>query len=184
MTQKNGAIAHAFYRIFDAMRDKSFAKSRKITEYSEKDLLIPIRFYLLGHFKNVKPEFKTFTDPGKNRPKRIDFLINDKIAIEFAVRSKHDAPNKVAEKANRTEVQKLIRWTNGPAILVLFDFSDSPLDKEVMMRFKLSPSLGKGNHNKSGYWIMYFWYDAETKQSKHLQIGTQIQHRKQIKNRA
>jgi len=178
MTRKNDRIIKAFYRIYDAMRDKAFTKSRKITEYNEKELLIPVRFYLLGEFGNVTPECQSYTDPGQSIHKRIDFVINEKIAVEFAVRSKNDGPGKVAAKTNETEIKKLIRWTKGPAILVLFDFSGSPLPIEVLHKFKLPPTLGSGNHKKSSYWVIYYWYDYSAGESRHIQIGTQVKRKK------
>jgi hypothetical protein len=63
----------------------------------------------------------------------IDFVIDD-VAVEFAVRKPGAARSALSASVNSTEVKKLMKY-DGKALLVLFDFSDTPIPKN-----KLSPS--------------------------------------------
>jgi hypothetical protein len=146
----------AFELLFSKLIDKSFAKTLGFEEWGEKNLLPSVRTFLLGYFRHsVTPEVQsplpgTVTGIGK-----IDFLIDD-IAIEFAVRKPNDSKNKILNNVNETEVKKLLKY-QGKSLLVLFDFSQDPLESSDLEAFRYLPSLGKGNHNKSPFQISYFF---------------------------
>lgn len=48
---------------------------------------------------------------------------------------------------------------DGKALLVLFDFSDTPYSEEQIESFRNWPSLGRGNHRKSAFNVVYFFVE-------------------------
>jgi len=89
---------------------------------------------------------------------RIDFLIGD-VAAEFAVRRPGDRKGPLSAKVNSTEMIKLLMY-DGPALLVLFDFSLHPFEEEDIERFRDYPSLGKGNFKRSPFNVSYFYLES------------------------
>lgn len=83
----------------------------------------------------------------------------DDVAVEFAVRKPTAARSNVSATVNSTEVKKLMKH-DGKALLVLlvlFDFSDTPYSEEQIESFRNWPSLGRGNHRKSAFNVVYFF---------------------------
>ncbi|MEB8235148.1 hypothetical protein [Raoultella ornithinolytica] len=64
----------------------------------------------------------------------------------------------VSATVNSTEVKKLMKH-DGKALLVLFDFSDTPYSEEQIESFRNWPSLGRGNHRKSAFNVVYFFVE-------------------------
>lgn len=48
---------------------------------------------------------------------------------------------------------------DGKALLVLFDFSDTPYSEGQIESFRNWPSLGRGNHRKSAFNVVYFFVE-------------------------
>lgn len=82
----------------------------------------------------------------------------DDVAVEFAVRKPTAARSNVSATVNSTEVKKLMKH-DGKALLVLFDFSDTPYSEEQIESFRNWPSLGRGNHRKSAFNVVYFFVE-------------------------
>lgn len=74
----------------------------------------------------------------------------------FAVRKPTAARSNVSATVNSTEVKKLMKH-DSKALLVLFDFSDTPYSEEQIESFRNWPSLGRGNHRKSAFNVVYFF---------------------------
>ncbi|MDD9054901.1 type I restriction-modification system subunit M N-terminal domain-containing protein [Escherichia coli] len=90
----------------------------------------------------------------------IDFVIDD-VAVEFAVRKPGAARSALSASVNSTEVKKLMKY-DGKALLVLFDFSDTPYTEEQIESFRNWPSLGRGNHRKSAFNVAYFFVEKRS----------------------
>jgi hypothetical protein len=45
-------------------------------------------------------------------------------------------------------------------VLVLYDFSSKPFDKEDLARYHTWKSLGQGNHRTSAFNVAYFYREA------------------------
>ena len=93
---------------------------------------------------------------------RFDFKLGN-TAIEFAVKLADDPKQKLLpgknNSVNASEIHKLIKH-KGRSILVLFDFSRKrSLDDDELYDRYVSHSLGKGNHGRTSYEIMYFYRD-------------------------
>ena len=133
-------------------------KTLRLNECSERELLPLVRCYLLGWFAdNVSPEVKSKLPGTVSGHGYIDFVIDD-VAVEFAVRKPTAARSNVSATVNSTEVKKLMKH-DGKALLVLFDFSDAPYSEEQIESFRNWPSLGRGNHRKSAFNVVYFFVE-------------------------
>ena len=149
-------IEAAFELMFRSFLDRSFAKSLHLQAKTERQLLPLIRVGLLCYFhKRVLPEVEVSTPWTKSKKSRIDFRI-DKTAVEFAVRNPGKSKSNVSATTNQSEVKKLLKWREGRSVLVLFDFSHYPIQHDGFQEFRKHPSLGKGNHSKNAYTILYF----------------------------
>jgi hypothetical protein len=153
----NDQIEDAFSEIFSAIHTRDFSKSRRLHTKNERSLLLPIRFYLLGKFGDVSPESTAKMPLGKQG--RVDFILGE-TAIELAVKLADDPKHKLlrgSPNGNSSEIHKLVKHA-GRSILVLFDFSKSRslADDELIEKYT-SHSLGKGNHRRTAYTLMYFY---------------------------
>ena len=83
------------------------------------------------------------------------------MAVEFAVRKPGAARSALSASVNSTEVKKLMKY-DGKALLVLFDFSDTPYTEEQIESFRSWPSLGRGNHRKSAFNVAYFFVEKRS----------------------
>ncbi len=156
-------VKEAFGLLYESIREPSFSKSHEFSWWNEKSLLPNVRFFLLGYFgDDLEPELKTELISAPSGEGYLDFAVGD-TAIEFAVRLPNETASKLTSYSNRTERTKLIRrkvkndWaTHG--VLVLFDFSDSPLTNEQLEDYREKPSLGKGNHHINEFSVLYYNY--------------------------
>jgi hypothetical protein len=154
----NTNIQEAFEEIFEAIHTRDFSKSRRLHTKNEKALLLPIRFYLLGRFGQVQPEAVAKMPLG--RQGRVDFVLG-KTAIELAVKLADDPKRKLLPgkrgKGNSSEIHKLVKHS-GRSILVLFDFSKTrSLEDDELYEEYANHSLGKGNHGRTAYELIYFF---------------------------
>lgn len=154
------SIQRKFAKLYAAMRDPEFQKTTKFNTHSESALLPLVRAFLLGAYGKVQPEFRVPLKKGSSH--RIDFKIG-RTAVEFAVRAKHKGAGSVAAGTNKTELMKLSKvhhhFTRDVpvAVLVLFDFSPTPLAKDRFRdAYGTLPSLGKGNHKRNAVTTLYF----------------------------
>lgn len=156
MTVSIRDVVESFEYLFDSFHDKEFMKTRSVTGMNEKELLLPVRLYLLGCFgEDVHPEYETeLPGHGATGWGRIDFKIGD-VAVEFAVRSETATKGSISPSIQTTEMKKLMKY-DGKALLVLFDFSDSPYSEEELNDFRDIPSLGRGNYKYSAFNLAYF----------------------------
>ncbi|HEV2187439.1 MAG TPA: hypothetical protein VGR70_09540, partial [Stellaceae bacterium] len=110
-------------------------------------------------FGDVSPE--SIAKMPLQKQGRVDFLLGN-TAIEFAVKVDSDPKYKLlpgSPNGNSAEVHKLTKH-KGKSILVLFDFSRKrSLDDDELYDRYASHSLGKGNHGRTAYEIMYFYRD-------------------------
>lgn len=154
-------VKTAFTLFFEHARDPVFSKTHALHTWNERDLLVPLRMFLLGYFKTLIPE-ETVDLPGTSTGTgRIDFLVGD-IAVEVAVRHAGGARAKVLQRENAPEVKKLSRYP-GPSVLVLLDFSSDRVPDEELDGYRELPSLGKGNWTKYPFSILYFQGDDGAK---------------------
>jgi len=168
-------VKNSFHFLHESMRQKEFSKAMYFNWWCEKDLLPSIRFYLLGYFGAIDPEVKTELASSNSGEGYIDFAIEN-IAIEFAVRKPDEYKSKLTAYTNRDERKKLIRRKMyndhlNYGTLVLFDFTKDPLLDEQLEEYRDIPSLGKGNFNKDGFVLLYFYIG---KNSETLCIKKQI----------
>lgn len=157
MITKQGAI-EAFYRLYQAYRNKRFTKTLNFTQKTEREILPLVRSYLLGYFEHLEPE--VMIQVGSNYRGRFDFLINN-VAVEFAVRSANKGGNNLKAKNNVNEIKKLIRYPDH-SLMILFDFKGYREDDEVratLEEYRNIPSLGRGNHNRYPFTVAYFYQD-------------------------
>ena len=151
-------IMECFEYFFSPLYRREFVKTLRLNECSERELLPLVRCYLLGWFAdNVSPEVKSKLPGTVSGHGYIDFVIDD-VAVEFAVRKPTAARSNVSATVNSTEVKKLMKH-DGKALLVLFDFSDAPYSEEQIESFRNWPSLGRGNHRKSAFNVVYFFVE-------------------------
>nr|WP_237402054.1 hypothetical protein [Serratia plymuthica] len=149
-------ITDCFEYFFSSLYRREFVKTLRLNECSERELLPLVRCYLLGWFAdNISPEVKSKLPGTVSGHGYIDFVIDD-VAVEFAVRKPTAARSNVSATVNSTEVKKLMKH-DGKALLVLFDFSDTPYSEEQIESFRNWPSLGRGNHRKSAFNVVYFF---------------------------
>ena len=167
-------IEDAFFLLYKNFHDKNFTKSISLKHKTESQLLPLVRTALLGFFKQVIPERQIHTPWTKSKHSYIDFCV-DKTAIEFAVRNPGKSKSNITPNTNKPEIKKLLKWNSGPAVLVLFDFSDTPLDGDAIEQYRVHPSLGKGNHKKSPFTILYFYTEAHQGQKFQFCIRKNIQ---------
>ena len=154
-------ITDCFEYFFSSLYRREFVKTLRLNECSERELLPLVRCYLLGWFAdNVSSEVKSKLPGTVSGHGYIDFVIDD-VAVEFAVRKPTAARSNVSATVNSTEVKKLMKH-EGKALLVLFDFSDTPYSEEQIESFRNWPTLGRGNHRKSAFNVVYFfWKNAD-----------------------
>jgi len=149
-------VDEAFQLLFESFIKKKFSKSLYLDYWGEKDLLPLVRTYLLGYFgQSIVPEAESELPGTLSGYGRIDFLIK-KTAIEFAVRTPECGKSKITKNTNETEIKKLMKH-DGPSVLVLFDFSEYPLSQEEINKYRTLPSLGRGNHFKSPFNLLYYY---------------------------
>lgn len=149
-------IEACFELLFDAFHRKEFCKTHQLTHWRERDLLPLVRVGLLCYFgKKAVPEVEVATPWTTSGKSRIDFQVDD-TAIEFAVRNPGKSYTNVSASTNTSEVKKLMKWTKGKSVLVLYDFSDKPFTPDEMQWYRDHPSFGKGNHKKNAFTVLYF----------------------------
>lgn len=149
-------VVESFEYLFDSFYRKEFIKTHCFNKGNERELLPLVRWYLLGCFANdVYPEYKARLQGSATGTGYIDFMIGD-IAVEFAVRSVTAPKSSISATVQTTEMKKLMKY-DGKALLVVFDFSDSPYSEPEIDDFRHIPSLGKGNHKCSAFNVAYFY---------------------------
>ncbi|EKR1870056.1 hypothetical protein KF297_000494 [Salmonella enterica subsp. diarizonae serovar 11:k:z53] len=152
------SVTKSFEYFFHSLYRTEFVKTLRLNECSERELLPLVLCYLLGCFSDdVSPEVKGKLPGSITGNGYIDFVIDD-VAVEFAVRKPTAARSNVSATVNSTEVKKLMKH-EGKALLVLFDFSDTPYSEEQIESFRNWPSLGRGNHRKSAFNVVYFFVE-------------------------
>ena len=155
-------VSRAFHVFHEGLRDPAFCKSLELNSWTERDLLPLARTFLLGWFGHgrVAPEVMSSL-PGKRTGRgRVDFVISN-IAVELAVRSSKGPRSNLSAAVNADEIKKLMKW-DGPAVLVLLDLTQDPLQDSAIHKFRDWPSLGQGNHKKSPFNVSYhFWEENE-----------------------
>lgn len=149
-------VVESFEYLFDSFYRKEFIKTHRFNKGNERELLPLVRWYLLGRYDDrVYPEFKARLQGSLTGNGYIDFVIGD-IAVEFAVRTATASKASISATVQTTEMKKLMKY-DGKALLVLFDFSDSPYSEPEIDEFRYIPSLGKGNHKCSAFNLAYFY---------------------------
>jgi hypothetical protein len=140
---------------FSKSNDRRFLKTWRIADWGERDGILPaLKWYLAGCFGNaVYPE----ENVSKDNLSRVDFLIGD-VAVEVAVRTSKSKKYPLSNSANASEIKKLVKY-NGPSLLILFDYSKAPFVESEIENFRDWPSLGKGNHNRSPFSVIYYYLD-------------------------
>jgi hypothetical protein len=147
-------VVRAFEVLYDGIHDRAFRKTLPMHTYGERALAPLVRTFLLGWFGRVSPEQRSSLPTCLTGEGSIDFVIGN-VAVEFAVRRPAEGRTPLSDVTNSTEIIKLMRH-DGPALLVLFDLSPRPLDREALERYRRWRSLGKGNHRKSAFNVAYF----------------------------
>lgn len=148
-------IVEAFGHLFANLHDREFRKTLPLNDYGERELLPLVRVFLLGWFGHCAPEAKCSLPGGQTGRGSLDFVVGD-TAIELAVRRPRASKASLSSVTNADEARKLMKH-DGPAVLVLYDFSKTPFSEEQIERYRDWPSLGKGNHKKSAFNIAYFY---------------------------
>jgi hypothetical protein len=159
-------VVKAFDLLFASMHRKHFCKTLRLKEFTERELQPLVRTFLLGYFgESLVPEAKVHLPGARSGSGRIDYMVGN-VAVELAVRNKGKAKSNISSSVNSSEVKKLMKH-DGLSVLVLLDFSDSPVTDAEISRFRAWPSLGKGNHKKSPFNVAYFF----KKPTKKLALG-------------
>ncbi|WP_291879605.1 hypothetical protein [Caulobacter sp.] len=145
----------AFSLFYESLRRPEFRKSFKFDHWSERQLLPLVRTFLLGYFgPRAEPERMTAL-PGKlTGLGRFDFMVYD-VAVELAVRRPGCPRADVLPEKNADEVRKLLKHP-GLGVLILLDYSSSPLAEDDLQGYRALPSLGRGNHAKTAFSVAYF----------------------------
>ena len=73
-----------------------------------------------------------------------------------------------------TQISTEPKWKDGRSVLVLYDFSREPTPINGFAAFRKHPSLGKGNHAKNAFTLLYFHIES----LKPVQVSC---HRKEIR---
>lgn len=149
----------AFTLLHESLWSSNFAKSHQFHTWSERDLLVPIRTFLLGYFGDLSPEHTVSLPGSRSGSGRIDFKVGP-VAVEVAVRRAGDARRKLLDSENMTEVKKLLRY-DGPSALVLLDFSDDPIPRADLNGYRALPSFGSGNWTHSPFSVLYYHADVQ-----------------------
>jgi hypothetical protein len=155
VTVRIGEIVDAFALLYAAIHDRHFRKTLKFNTYNERALAPLFRTFLLGWFGQVSPEAQSALPGSLTGCGSIDFLIGN-VAVEFAVRRRQEGKSPLSDVTNSNEIKKLIKH-QGPAVLVLYDFSAQPFDKDDLNRYRDWRSLGQGNHRISPFNVAYFY---------------------------
>jgi hypothetical protein len=150
------SVVEAFELFFTALHQREFRKTIPMHEWSERELLPLIRTFLLGYFgESLIPEAKSKLPGSLSGHGRIDFIVGG-VAVEVAVRRPSKSGAALSNTVNSTEAKKLMKY-DGSAVLVLLDFSAKPFEEAQIESFRDWPSLGKGNHKKSAFNVVYFY---------------------------
>jgi hypothetical protein len=160
-------ISRAFHVFHEGLRDPAFSKSLGLSFWSERKLLPLARSFLLGWFGHgrVAPEVMSALPGKRTGMGRIDFVVGG-VAVELAVRNQNGPRQNLSASVNADEIKKLMKF-DGPAVLVLLDLTDEPLDDGAIRKFRDWPSLGQGNHKKSSFSVSYHYQDGESGQLVH-----------------
>jgi hypothetical protein len=161
-------VRQAFTDLYASSFDRVFRKTIRLDQGNEKEHLPYVRFFLLGFFGALEPERKTYYPGCKTGWGKFDFMI-DKTAVEFAVRKKNQGKGAALGRVNKSEIIKLMKYNNR-SILVIFDYSKSPLTKYDLNAYRTLPSLGKGNHHKFPLNVLYLYRENGLVQSHFLNI--------------
>lgn len=154
------SIAEAFLTFHRATLDSEFSKSRGLHDFNEQQLLLPIRFFLLGWFGKIEAETGARRPSAMTRAGRIDFLVGN-TAVEVAVRPYSQTHHqRLHPTSNRTEMEKLMLHPD-LSMLVLLDFAPTRVDWDVLVGYRNPPSLGSGNYNKSNFDVYYFHREVD-----------------------
>jgi hypothetical protein len=148
-------IVNAFALLYAAIHDRHFRKTLKFNTYNERALAPLVRTFLLGWFGHVSAEVQSVLPGSLTGYGSIDFLIGN-VAVEFAVRRRQEGKSPLSDVTNSNEIKKLIKHP-GPAVLVLYDFSARPFDKDDLNRYRDWRSLGQGHHKISSFNVAYFY---------------------------
>ena len=148
-------VIDAFHLFYEALQRREFRKSFQFDQWSERDLLPLVRTFLLGYFgPRAEPERMAVLPTKLTGQGRFDFMIYD-VAVELAVRRPWCPRADVMPGRNADEVRKLLKH-DGLGVLVLLDYSASPLTRDELESYRDLPSLGRGNHTKSGFSVAYY----------------------------
>jgi hypothetical protein len=72
MTTTNKAMKSCLVEFVNLLNDKSFLKTAGKRLHGEREILVALKFFLRGRYKNTNPEEKILLGSGKTG--RIDFL--------------------------------------------------------------------------------------------------------------
>jgi hypothetical protein len=148
-------VADAFHLFYESLLRREFRKSFQFDQWSERDLLPLVRSFLLGYFgPRAEPERMAVLPTKLTGQGRFDFMVYD-VAVELAVRRPWCPRGDVMPGKNADEVRKLLKY-NGLGVLILLDYSATPLTRPELEGYRDLPSLGRGNHAKSGFSVVYY----------------------------
>ena len=147
-------IIDAFELFYDSLWRREFRRSLRLQDASERYLLPLVRTFLLGYFgESIVPEAAASLPGGLSGFGRLDFLV-ETVAVEFVVRRPDRSSAVLMPNQNVTEAKKLLSH-DGPAVLILFDLSNSPIGRAALNDYRELPSLGKGKRS-SPFSVAYF----------------------------
>jgi hypothetical protein len=151
-------IQESLHFFFEQTCDHNFVKSklRFLQTDGEQPLLGYLGCFLLGRFgKKMRREAWVEHMLKPRKEGRIDFLVG-KTALEVAVRADQANKSKLLSADNKDEIAKLLRYTEGKAVLALFDYSTSPLQKNEIEESYRDFNPLHGNAYISAYNLLYF----------------------------
>ncbi len=118
----------------DLVFNREFMRAFSLVDVmgSEREVSLPLRFFLAGIFNDVFPESNAHEklQLGIGRPNQIDFKIGN-LALEIATRSEKEPFGKLRKENNVSEIRKLLKH-DGKSILALLDFKDYMEDDEKL----------------------------------------------------
>jgi hypothetical protein len=156
------SLEEALKLFFGKTLDASFTKTKLgfLKADGEQSLLGYLRFFLLGYFgHDVYPEEWTKHLLASSKWGRLDFVVG-RTALEVAVRAEAHGKHKLLTSANRDEISKLLSYSDGKAVLALFDYADAPLEVDDLRLYREEFPLHR-NAAISAYSLLHLYFDPK-----------------------
>jgi hypothetical protein len=160
------SVQEAFSDFHYWVRQPMFQKGRQFHSFKESELLPLIRFFLLGHFRMAVPEHRTKVEilPDPEGTGYFDFFVPGAV-IEVATRAPGEGKSKLTAYTNRSERRKLAQrsthWTVKSGVLVLLDFTATPLEDEILEEYRSRKHIGAPGAPLRNFSVLYYYPEID-----------------------